>query len=697
MPLRSRSAALAVLLFTTMAVAMLWGLSWRAQTQLQAQVVERELNRSGLLAEAMAGKVEALFSSAALAAGQLRDEWLRHPASFEAEVREVLTLLPAGLVSHVTVVDATGRVVFNSLSPAAGGGVGTELGDRPYFQQARASGELVISPPVKGRIVGQWLVVMAQPIVREGRFDGAVHLLLPTDYLSTHLARLSLSPLDAVALLHPDGSFMARSVEHDAAMGTRVREDRPFLQPFAPGSGLFRERGSVDGVTRLFAWYRLRASGLVVVAGLGEAAVLEPVLQSRQQAYALTGGLSLLLLAGGAWLYGLLGRLEASRKQARQSAERLEQAQHMASLGHWSYDAAARRLNWSDEVFTLFGQTPGLFDPTEEAFCRCLHPEDSGLLRAAYEQSRRDGLALDLVVRIQRPDGVWRHLRLLSASRPADGAAFVSEGTVQDITELREAQLALQQLNADLEHRVRVRTEELRALNRELEAFTYSVAHDLRTPLRSIHGFAALLQESGAQGLDEQGRDHLRRIQEGSRRMGHLITDLLSLAHHSRAEMHHEWVDLSALARQVAAELALGEPQRQVQWSIAPGLRAWADPTLARVVLQNLLGNAWKYTGQTENAHIRFDGRGAPADGLQAFCVQDNGAGFDMAYADQLFQPFKRLHAHHLFEGTGIGLATVARVVQRHGGWVRGEGAVGQGATFCFSLPAGPAQPAADS
>jgi len=172
--------------------------------------------------------------------------------------------------------------------------------------------------------------------------------------------------------------------------------------------------------------------------------------------------------------------------------------------------------------------------------------------------------------------------------------------------------------------------------------------------------------------------------------MGVLITDLLSMAQHSRATIRHEWVDLSALAQQLVVELEQGEPQRRVTWSIEPGLRVQADPTLMRVVLQNLLGNAWKYTGQTADAHISLVGTGMTADGQFGFSVKDNGAGFDMAYAEQLFQPFKRLHAHHEFEGTGIGLATVARVVQRHGGRIQAEGAVGEGACFSFSLPVEP-------
>jgi len=168
--------------------------------------------------------------------------------------------------------------------------------------------------------------------------------------------------------------------------------------------------------------------------------------------------------------------------------------------------------------------------------------------------------------------------------------------------------------------------------------------------------------------------------------MGQLITDLLSLAHLSRARMEQEPVDLSALASAVAADLQHSDPHRQVDWFIEPGLQAMADPGLMRVVLQNLLGNAWKYTSQTPQAQISFT-QEQHADGMTTFCVRDNGAGFDMSYASQLFQPFRRLHAHHEFEGSGVGLATVARVIRRHGGEVSGEGAPGVGAAFYFSLP----------
>jgi len=247
----------------------------------------------------------------------------------------------------------------------------------------------------------------------------------------------------------------------------------------------------------------------------------------------------------------------------------------------------------------------------------------------------------------------------------------------------RELFEKVEELNQDLERRVRERTAQLEVINRELEAFCYSVSHDLRAPLRSIRGFSEVLLERYATKLDERGQEFLRRSCESSQIMDRLIEDLLKLSRVTRAELQRRPVNLSALAESIASELRSGEPARTVQFVIAPGLNAEGDERLLHLALDNLLRNAWKFTSKRAEARIEV---GATAEPQPAFFVRDNGAGFDMAYAGKLFGVFQRLHSAGDFAGTGVGLATVQRIVTRHGGRAWATGEVDRGATFYFTL-----------
>ena len=274
------------------------------------------------------------------------------------------------------------------------------------------------------------------------------------------------------------------------------------------------------------------------------------------------------------------------------------------------------------------------------------------------------------------------------AGRAKDGREFPLELSLASWKQ--GSDVAFTGIIRDVTERVRVADElrryaaQLEAANKELEAFSYSVSHDLRAPLRSIDGFSQALQEDYTARLDEEGRSHLRRVRAATQRMAHLIDDLLHLARVSRAELKSAPVDLSAVAQGVVAELRQREPRRAVEFVCVDQTRVRGDPTLLRVVLENLLGNAWKFTAQRRPARIEFGV--SQQDGASAYFVRDNGAGFDMTYADKLFGAFQRLHSAKEFEGTGIGLATVQRIIHRHGGRVWAESAVDQGATFYFTV-----------
>jgi light-regulated signal transduction histidine kinase (bacteriophytochrome) len=252
--------------------------------------------------------------------------------------------------------------------------------------------------------------------------------------------------------------------------------------------------------------------------------------------------------------------------------------------------------------------------------------------------------------------------------------------SIRNITERKEAEARIKGLNEALARRVA----ELDALNRELEAFSYSVSHDLRAPLRGADGFSQALLEEYAGVLDERGQDYLRRIRAATRQMGQLIDDLLDLARVTRRELRREAVDLSELARTIVIQLQQTDPARRAQFLIADGLTASGDAHLLKLALENLLGNAWKFTSKRPEARIEFGC--ITRDAQPVYYVRDNGVGFDMAYSAKLFGAFQRLHRAREFPGTGIGLATVHRIVTRHGGRIWAEAHVEQGATFYFTL-----------
>ena len=383
-----------------------------------------------------------------------------------------------------------------------------------------------------------------------------------------------------------------------------------------------------------------------------------------------------------------------------------------ASDGVWLLDGTGHTLWSNDRLSAMFGESAeqlrsrsflvfSLDESAGESFAACM--------RERSEQQRDMPFA--------RPSSVaWARVRLIPFGEYGDSATTVL-AMITDITRERQAQAAMLRAVEELERRVRgddtgedtaqtrprpegtvnrerllVLAGQIAAANKELEAFSYSVSHDLRAPLRSIDGFSRILVERYASVLDERGKDYLGRVRAAAQRMGQLITDMLTLARIARADMSFEHVDVTRMARAICADLAESDRARRVTVSVSDDLTAFADPRLLNVVLTNLLGNAWKFTNRVEEG--RIDVTAVPLDGEDGFCIADNGAGFEMKYVDKLFRPFQRLHTDEDFAGTGVGLATVQRIIARHGGSVRAEGVVGGGARIFLRIPRDTAEPA---
>lgn len=315
------------------------------------------------------------------------------------------------------------------------------------------------------------------------------------------------------------------------------------------------------------------------------------------------------------------------------------------------------------------------------------HPEDLELSRG-YMRSLVDGdiPVLDAPKRYLRRDGsvLWAHLNV-AMMRDDGGEPIYMIAQVRDISAQKRAELALHELNRQLERRAADRAAELRDANQQLRQFAYGVSHDLRGPLRAIDGFAAQLERQAGAALDETARDYLQRIRDNAGRMSGLIDGLLELSRATSAELKPQDVDLSLLAEWVGAELQDAEPRRQARIDVQQGLRARGDERLLKSLFAQLLGNAWKFSEPDRCVTIRMRGEPTP-EGLQ-LSISDEGRGFDMAYADKLFEPFQRLHGQADGGGSGLGLAIAQRVAQRHGGRLWAESAPGAGSTFHLLLP----------
>lgn len=379
----------------------------------------------------------------------------------------------------------------------------------------------------------------------------------------------------------------------------------------------------------------------------------------------------------------------SERKQAEEVLHEREQdllcAQQLAHVGSWSYIPETQTPIWSEEMFHIWGLDPKNEAPNYDELRKLIHQDDRQLFDDAEKDALENGLPYNLELRILCIDR--KEHTIISMCKPqldGQGKVIRLTGTTQDVTERKRVEEVIKNMNAELELRVDQRTLQLENANKELEAFSYSVSHDLRAPLRNIDGWSLVLLEKRYDQLDVQGRQYLNRVRNETQRMGHLIDDLLKLSRVSRVEIKRVEVDLSSIAQNIANRLQQDATDRRLNIIIQSGIVSIGDHQMLEIALTNLLDNACKFTNKQSLAKIEF-GQSVIND-KQTFWVKDNGVGFDMAYSKNLFNAFQRLHKQSEFPGTGIGLATVQRIIRCHDGRIWAESKLNQGATFYFTL-----------
>lgn len=509
------------------------------------------------------------------------------------------------------------------------------------------------------------------------------------DFALDEAVRLTRSSIGYLAFVNDDESVLTMYSWSQTAMEQCAMADKPLEYPLA-GTGLWGEavRRRCPVVTNDYAAPSPGKKGypqghvelrrhmnapifdgeqIVIVAGVG----------NKEEAYDETDVQQLTLLMQGLWR--IIERKQAE-EELRRSEERYRRLYNETPVMLHSIDQEKRLLSVSNYWLEILGYTRSevLFRTSTD-----FHTEASRRYaeEVVFPEFFRTGMCQDVPYQLVKKNGeIMDVLLSATAERNDKGEIVRSLAVMIDVTERERAVEKIEKLNADLT----ARAIELESANREMEAFSYSVSHDLRTPLTVISGYCQVIQELCGASLNEQCLEYLQEVQEGALRMNELIDALLNLCGLARRELHREKVDLSGIARLVAADLTLTDLERRVCIQIANGIAVNGDAKLLRVVLENLLGNAWKYTAHRDEAIIEFGL--VDIDGKAACFVRDNGAGFDMAAADKLFMPFQRLHADRQYKGHGIGLATVERIIRRHGGRIWAEGEPEKGATFWFTL-----------
>jgi PAS domain S-box-containing protein len=712
-----KSSSLSALLFrmlwlcvTPLLMLAIW-LAWDTLREQDARMQDEGRNVARSYAASIDSYLRARIGGLSmLAASRLNDD----PRQLEALYEEALAFLKS-YDTHVVLADSNLQMRFNTRTP-----FGTKLPRLPTSRgksaapAALATGRPQVGDIVQGPVVNQPLVAIAVPGIRQGV---ATHVLLSTvttEQLRKRLDSVGMPDDWSISLLDGAGQVIARRAPENFD-SRKVAADHRHVQhlELSPWSVVLEIPPVSQGLyQRQSIW--VLAGAIVLALSLG-------VITGTRTARRISGQMALLTAPGSVPSAGSdiseIARarflLDRTRAEESASSERFARLFSLAPVPMTLAENDGRLLTLNTRFQQLFGYKladvpdmvrwfeQGYPDTSQRQLARddwnAIHSLSAGQGFAQTERQTRirckDGRQVDVLLsRILLPDGVltaFVDITGLKATESALSDALERQKAMRValLNQMEDANAARKEVlaaNANLERHVAERTAELSAANRELDAFAYAVTHDLRAPLRAMIGFSQALQEDHADQLQGEARIFLEQINIASQRMSDLVDGLLAVSRSTRGEIERSWTDLSLLATRHAAELSTVDPHRKVEFDIEPGLMAHGDARMLDAVLANLLDNAWKYTSRTEGAVIRFF-RGE-IEGRPAFSVSDNGAGFDMRHAERLFKPFQRMHRQDEFPGIGIGLATVKRIIDRHGGRITATAAPGRGATFLFTL-----------
>ncbi|MCX7173243.1 MAG: ATP-binding protein [Proteobacteria bacterium] len=591
--------------------------------------------------------------------------------------------------------DANGIVAYGlGVNPAAR----QNNSDREYFfrQRDNPKAGLVIAKPVFTRLDKRWAVPMSRAIhLPDGSFGGVVYVNVSLEYLAKTFSAIDVGKRGSVSLRDAELRIFAvypMSPDIDKVIGEKlvVPELRELIQA-GSDAGTYTTDRTIDGVERKFAARRVPDRPLYVVVGR---ATNEYMARWREQA-AMTLALALLFCLTtliSSWLI-----YRGWRRQLAATLELVREEEKFHTVADYTYDweywegPAHEILFMSPSCERVTGYAQAEFLANPDLLYTIIHPDDRYLMAA----HRRDAAHEDeggTDFRIVRRDGevLW----IAHGCRSVfgrDGQFMGRRASNRDITERKRAEEEIHKLNADLERRVADRTAQLEAANKELEEFSYSMSHDLRTPLRAIDGYSTILVEEHGTGLDDEGRRLLNAVCDNGRRMARLIDDILRFIDMGKRKMAYGDVDIAKLAAEIFTELKAaacapeGTPVRRLRIEIGALPPSWGDCDMINTVMRNLLSNAIKFSPADAETLIQVSGLTGETE--NSYAITDHGVGFDMRYADKLFKVFEHVHPPGQYEGTGMGLAIVKRIIERHGGRVWVEGRVGEGASFHFSLP----------